>query len=217
MVPVKICGLTTRAHVEAAAQAGAAYVGFVFFSKSPRNLSIQAARSLAESTPARVLRVGLTVDAKDSFLDELIAKVPLDMLQLHGVETLERVVEIKRRFNLPVMKALGIAKASDLEKIDLYAAVCDQILVDAKPPTSGVSPGGNGLSFDWKLITGHRWTVPWMLAGGLTPETVPTALKLTAAPQLDVSSGVETSPGEKDLALISEFIAAAQRPVWANC
>jgi phosphoribosylanthranilate isomerase len=217
LVQVKICGLRTVADVEHAAHAGAAYVGFVFFPKSPRHLAFDQAKLLAQATPVGVMKVALTVNATDAFLDQLIVQVPLDMLQLHGSETTERVAQVKARCGLPVMKALGVAGPKDLDKIDAYAAVADQLLIDAKPPQDGVLPGGNGLAFDWRLIAGRRWTVPWMLAGGLTPATVPMALQMTGAQQLDLSSGVESAVGVKDAGKISAFLGAAQsHPSGAN-
>jgi len=209
LVQVKICGLRTVADVEHAAHAGAAYVGFVFFPKSPRHLAFDQAKLLALATPVGVKKVALTVNATDAFLDQLIVQVPLDMLQLHGSETPERVAQVKARWGLPVMKALGVAGPEDLDKIDAYAAVSDQLLIDAKPPQDVVLPGGNGLAFDWRLIAGRRWTVPWMLAGGLTSASVPMALQMTGAQQLDLSSGVESAVGVKDAGKISAFLAAA--------
>jgi len=210
-VSVKICGLSRPEHVIAAAEAGAKYVGLVFFHKSPRHVSLEAARALALEVPAGVAKVALVVDADDAALDALTGTVPLDMLQLHGHETPQRVAAIKARYGLPVMKAVGIADAGDLPALDTYARVADQILVDAKPPKSAVLPGGNGLSFDWRLIAGRRWPVPWMLAGGLTADNVADAVRLTGARQVDVSSGVETAPGVKDADLIRKFIQAARR------
>ncbi len=211
-VHVKICGLRRAEHVAAAVEAGARYVGFVFFPPSPRNISIEQATALAAAVPPGVAKVALVVNANDAALDELTAAVPLDMLQLHGAESPERVAEVKARYGLPVMKAVGMAGPEDLSAIDLYAKVADQILVDAKPPKDrvGALPGGNALSFDWRLIEGRRWAVPWMLAGGLTAENVADAIRLTGARQVDVSSGVETAPGQKDSALIRAFIEAAQ-------
>ncbi|MFK7868597.1 MAG: phosphoribosylanthranilate isomerase [Roseobacter sp.] len=209
MTAVKICGLSRPEHVASAVDAGCAYVGYVFFPKSPRNVSFETARDLAITVPAGIVKVALVVNADDAFLDEMLAVVPIDLLQLHGAETPERVLEVKARTGLPVMKALGVADAKDLEKIDLYAKVADQILVDAKPPTDGELPGGNGLSFDWRLIAGRRWPVPWMLAGGLTPQNVGEAIAMTGAPQVDVSSGVESAPGVKDRALVQAFVTAA--------
>ena len=210
-VRVKICGLRDPAHVVAAAEAGAAYVGFVFFERSPRHLGVLAAREAALAAPRGVVKVGLTVDAADGELEAILNRVPLDMLQLHGHESPARVAEVRARFGLPVMKAVGVAGPEDLAALDDYAAVADQILVDAKPPKGAVLPGGNGLAFDWRLIAARRWLKPWMLAGGLTPGNVAEAIRLTGARQVDVSSGVETAPGVKDEALIRAFIAAARR------
>jgi phosphoribosylanthranilate isomerase len=210
-IRVKICGLRTGADVAAAASAGASYVGFVFYPKSPRNVSFQEAAALAVDVPMGVAKVALVVNANDAFLDDLTAAVPLDMLQLHGSETPTRVAEVKARYGLPVMKAVGIADASDLAQIDAYAAVADQLLIDAKPPKNADLPGGNGLAFDWTLLAGRKyWTVPWMLAGGLTADNVAEAVRRTGATQVDVSSGVEGLVGVKDAGLISAFLAAAQ-------
>ncbi|MEK6215601.1 MAG: phosphoribosylanthranilate isomerase [Boseongicola sp.] len=208
-IPVKICGLTTPETIAAAVDAGAAYVGFNFFPKSPRYLTIEAARALAFDIPEGVAKVALTVDADDVLLDQITANVPLDMLQLHGSESVQRVAEVKKRYGLPVIKAVGIAEAADLKAIDDYSSVADQILVDAKPPKDAILPGGNGLTFDWRLIAGRRWSVPWLLAGGLTPDNVAEAVRLTGAKQVDVSSGVESAPGVKDAAAIPAFIEAA--------
>ena len=210
-VKVKICGLRTVADVMAAADAGASYVGFVLFPKSPRNVTIDEAAALAIEVPMGVAKVALVVNADDAFLDALTAKVPLDMLQLHGSETPARVAEVKARYSLPVMKAIGISTAADLEKIDTYAAVADQLLIDAKPPKDANLPGGNGNAFDWQLLAGRKyWTKPWMLAGGLTVDNVASAIATTGATQVDLSSGVESAPGVKDPALIHAFIAAAR-------
>jgi phosphoribosylanthranilate isomerase len=206
---VKICGISTHEGLQAVADTGAAYVGFVFFPKSPRNVSIEQARELALATPVGLAKVALVVDADNAFLDAITDAVPLDMLQLHGHESPERVLEIKARYGLPVMKAVGISDASDVPNIDLYNAVADQILIDAKPPKSATLPGGNGLSFDWTLIAKRRWPKPWMLAGGLTPDNVAEAIALTGATQVDVSSGVEAGVGIKDNAKIAAFVAAA--------
>jgi phosphoribosylanthranilate isomerase len=212
-IRVKICGLTRPEDVTAVADAGAAYAGFVFFPKSPRNVSIETARELAVDVPVGVAKVALVVDADDALLDAITSAVPLDILQLHGHETPERVVEIRSRYGLPVMKAVGVADAEDVAALDLYADVADQILVDAKPPKNADLPGGNGVSFDWRLISARRWSVPWMLAGGLTPDNVAEAIALTGAKQVDVSSGVETSPGVKDAEAIRAFIQATGAPM----
>lgn len=206
---VKICGLSVEDHVRVAAEAGARYVGFVFFPKSPRHVEIARAAALAAQVPAGVAKVALTVNATDAELDRILAEVPLDMLQLHGKEAPERVVEVKERYGLPVMKAIGVADAEDLDQIDVYSDVVDQLLIDAKPPKNADLPGGNGLAFDWRLLAGRKyWRKPWMLAGGLTPDNVAEAIRMTGARQVDVSSGVESAPGEKDPDLIRAFLEA---------
>lgn len=210
-VCVKICGLRDSADVKAVAEAGARYAGLNFFPKSPRYVSPEVARSLAADAPIGLAKVALTVDADDDTLDRITGTVPLDMLQLHGSETPQRVAEIKARYGLPVMKVVGIADAEDVAKIDLYQPVADQIMVDAKPPKNATLPGGNGIAFDWRLLAARRWQVPWMLAGGLTPDNVAEAIALTGALQVDVASGVETSPGEKSADLIHAFVHAAGR------
>ncbi|RMC37621.1 phosphoribosylanthranilate isomerase [Paracoccus alkanivorans] len=210
MAQVKICGLREPEHVTAALDAGARYLGFVFFPKSPRALSVAQAAELAGMVPAGIARVGLFVNPGDALLETVLAEVPLDLIQLHGGESPQRVTEIKSRFGLPVMKAVGIATQEDLPQLIDYGTVADMLLVDAKPPKDAVLPGGNGLAFDWRLLVGRRWLKPWLLAGGLTPANVAEAIRLTKAPGVDVSSGVETAPGQKDSGLIRDFIAAAK-------
>lgn len=207
-IRAKICGLKTVADVDAAASAGAAYMGLVFFEKSPRNVTLPDARDLAVAAPLGLAKVALVVNPDDATLDAILAHVPLDMVQLHGSESPSRVAEIKARSGLPVMKAVGLQDASDLSALDTYAEVADQILVDAKPPKDATLPGGNGVGFDWQLIAGRDWSGPWMLAGGLTPDNVAEAVRLTGARQVDVSSGVESAPGVKDADLIRAFCGA---------
>ena len=209
-IRVKICGLTEARDVAAAVEAGAAYLGFVFYENSPRHLEPAAARALAGDVPPGVAKVALTVDANDAALDALCATVPLDMLQLHGAESPERVRAVRARCGLPVMKALGIAEASDLAAIDRYAAVADQLLIDAKPPAGASRPGGNATAFDWTLVADRDWPLPWLLAGGLEPGNVAEAVRRSGARQLDVSSGVELAPGRKDPARIRAFMEAAR-------
>lgn len=210
-VRVKICGLTRLEDVDAVGSAGAAYAGFNFFPPSPRFLPPEQARPLSLAIPVGVARVGLFVDAEDAAIDAVLADVPLDMLQLHGAETPERVTALKARHGLPVMKVVGIRSADDLDRIALYAGVADQLLIDAKAPKGAVLPGGNGIAFDWQLLAGRKfWPCPWMLAGGLTPDNVAEAVRLTGAQQVDVASGVESAPGVKDAAMIARFVAAAQ-------
>jgi phosphoribosylanthranilate isomerase len=208
-IAIKFCGLARADDIIAAARADARYVGFVHFEKSPRHVSIAEMAALAVAVPAGLAKVALTVNADDALLDAILAKVPLDMLQLHGSEPPARVAEVKARYGLPVMKAVGVAEARDLAAIDSYAPVADQLLIDAKPPKGADLPGGNGLAFDWRLLAGRKyWTKPWMLAGGLTPGNVAEAVRLTGAKQVDVSSGVETAPGVKDPILIRSFADA---------
>ena len=209
-VSVKVCGLTSAAAMEDAAKAGARYAGLVFFEKSPRNVSMDQAREIALAAPIGLAKVALTVDASDDFLQAMLDKVAIDIIQLHGKETPERVREVKAKFGLPVMKAVGVADKDDLFKLDMFSEVADQILVDAKAPKGADLPGGNGLAFDWTLIQGRRWSTPWMLAGGLTPETARRAVEMTGARQLDVSSGVESAPGIKDAQKMQAFVQAAQ-------
>ncbi|WP_412565586.1 phosphoribosylanthranilate isomerase [Thalassobius sp. MITS945101] len=206
---VKICGLREAAHVELAGRLGAAYVGFVFFPKSPRAVTVDEARELAWAAPVGLAKVALVVNADDALMDSINDRVAIDMWQLHGSESPERVAEVKARYGLPVMKAVGIADAADVEQIDVYSRVADQLLIDAKAPKGAALPGGNGLAFDWKLVNRKYWSVPWMLAGGLTPENVGRAQNLTGARQVDVSSGVESAPGVKDPALMEAFIQGA--------
>jgi len=210
-IRVKICGLTQADAVTRAVAAGAAYVGFAFFEKSPRHLSLAAARALSITVPPGVCKVALTVDASDEELGAILDRVPIDMLQLHGNESPERVSQVKQTFGLPVMKAVGVARAGDVRLLDAYARVADQILVDAKPAKDAALPGGNGVAFDWRLIAGRRWPVPWMLAGGLNRENVAEAIRLTGASQVDVSSGVESAPGIKDGHLIDGFLKAVSQ------
>ncbi len=206
---VKICGLRSTEALSAAAKAGAAYAGFVFFAPSPRNLDLAVAARLAVSAAPGLCKVALTVDAEDDFLDRLLDAVPLDMLQLHGRETPDRVAALRATYRLPVMKAVGVAGEDDLAAIAEHSRAADQLLIDAKPPKGAALPGGNAVAFDWRLIQGRRWAVPWMLAGGLTPENVAEAVRLTGAAQVDVSSGVESAPGVKDARKIRAFVAAA--------
>lgn len=208
-IRVKICGLTRPEDVVAVAAAGAQYAGFVFFEKSPRNVNIETARALALEAPVGLAKVALVVDADDAELDAIVGAVPLDMLQLHGHESPERVSEVRARYGLPVMKAVGVADVEDMAQIALYEEVADQLLIDAKPPKGADLPGGNGLSFDWRLLSGRKyWRKPWMLAGGLTPQNVRQAAQMTGARQVDVSSGVEAGAGVKDARRIAEFVAA---------
>ena len=206
---VKICGIRDLETALAAADLGAAYIGFVSFEKSPRHLPISEAAQIASQLGPKICKTALVVDPSDDALDAYLNEVPIDMIQLHGHETPERIEAIKTRYGLPIMKAVGIADESDLAQLYDYIGVADQILIDAKPPKGADLPGGNGLRFDWRLLQNRRWSAPWMLAGGLTPENASEAMMLTGAQQLDVSSGVESAPGVKDIVKIRAFIENA--------
>ncbi len=210
MALVKICGVTRPDDVAAASAAGARYLGFNFFARSPRYVRPDLAAELAFDVPPGIAKVILVVDADDTLLDTILSKMPADMIQLHGTESPDRVARIRARSGLPVMKAIGVANADDLTRIAEYEAVADQILIDAKPAPGADLPGGNGLTFDWRLIAGRKWQKPWMLAGGLTPDNVARAINLTGASQVDTASGVESAPGVKDPALIRAFLQAAR-------
>lgn len=212
-VSVKICGLTEATGLSAAVEAGARYVGFVFFPKSPRNVTPETAAGLAVQVPLGVAKVGLFVNPDDAALDAVLSRVPLDIIQLHGSELPDRVAEVKSRFGLPVMKAVGISEPQDLDALWDYGLVADMLLIDAKPPQNATLPGGNGLAFDWRLLAGRQILKPWLLAGGLTPANVAEAIRLTRAPGVDVSSGVESAPGIKDPARVRDFIARAMVPI----
>ena len=208
-IRVKVCGLKQVDHIAAAAEAGAAYVGFNHIRKSPRFIDIEPMRALAAEVPVGIAKVVLVMDADDALIDALAARVPFDMIQLHGHETRERVAEVRARTGLPVIKAHGVREAADMEALAPYFAVADQILVDAKP-ASGELLGGNGVPFDWRLVANRRWPKPWMLAGGLTPDNVAEAIALTGANQVDASSSLESAPGVKDAGRIRAFIKAAK-------
>ncbi len=207
---IKICGLTNARALDAAILARADYAGFVFFSPSPRNLSIADAAALSARAEGRITRVGLFVDASDAAISDAVTAARLDALQLHGSETPARAAQLKAHFGLPVWKALAIATKSDVERAAAYAGAADLILFDAKTPKGSSLPGGMGLSFDWSLVAGWKSPIAWGLAGGLTPSNVDEAIRLTAAPLVDTSSGVESAPGVKDMDKIAAFCKAAQ-------
>ncbi len=211
---VKICGLSTAQTVATAIDAGADFVGFVLFPKSPRAVTPEQARALVEAGGATGRSVALVVDATDTELQTIAAKMAPDWIQAHGAETPERVAQIKALTGKQVIKAVAISQASDLARADAFAEVADRLLLDAKPPKSAVPesalPGGNGLCFDWSVVEGWRAPLPWFLAGGLTPETAAEAMERTGAPALDVSSGVEAARGVKSETKIRAFLAAAR-------
>jgi phosphoribosylanthranilate isomerase len=208
---VKICGLSTPETLDAALSAGADWVGFVRFPKSPRHVSLETGRDLSAQAKGRALRVVLLVDADDASIQEAVEAINPDLLQLHGHESPQRVEAIRSRFGRPVMKAVGIAEAADLFDLAAYAGVADHLLLDAKPPrTPDALPGGNGLPFDWRLLVGLDPRLSFMLSGGLNPVNVADAIKLSGSRAVDVSSGVETKPGLKDPAKIEAFVKAAR-------
>ncbi len=213
---VKICGLSTPETLDVALEAGADMVGFVFFPPSPRNISFETARALGARVKDRAKRVANIVDPDDTLLEQIVAALKPDILQLHGHETPQRVAAIRESFGLPVMKALAIETKSDLAAIPPYTGVVDRLLFDARPPRAATRPGGLGKPFDWYLLEGLDLPVPYMLSGGLDPVNVAEALRITRAPGVDVSSGVESAPGVKDPEKIRAFIRAARASLGAG-
>lgn len=207
---IKVCGITTPETLAACASLGVDFVGFVFFPPSPRALTSRAAAALTATYPGGPARVGLFVDADDATLAETLEAVRLDMLQLHGAETPARCAEIRARFGLPVMKALGVGAAADLDALTAYAPVVDRFLLDAKPGPGAALPGGNSHPFEWSLLAGRRVPRPWLLAGGLTAANVGGAVAISGAPGVDVSSGVEQLRGIKNVAMIAAFSQAVR-------
>jgi phosphoribosylanthranilate isomerase len=207
---VKICGLKTEAALEAALDGGADYVGLVFFPASPRHITPQAAKALAGKARGRAGIVSLLVDPDDALIDTVIAAVAPDLLQLHGQETPARAADIRRRWGTPIMKAIRVETSQDARAALAYREAVDLILFDARPPEDSTRPGGNGAPFDWRTLLGVKDQVPFVLSGGLTPDNVAEAIRATAAPAVDVSSGVERRPGEKDPELIRRFLRAAK-------
>jgi phosphoribosylanthranilate isomerase len=208
---IKICGLSTPETLAAALDAGADLVGFVHFPKSPRHVTLETGRALSNRARGRAIRTALLVNPDDALLAAVVEALDPDLIQLHGSETPERVAAIRARFGRPVMKAVGIAEPSDLTAVAAYAPGADRLLLDAKPPkTAAALPGGNGLAFDWRLLAGLDPATPFMLSGGLSRDNVAEAIALTGARSVDVSSGVESRPGEKDPAKIEAFVKAAR-------
>lgn len=212
-LPAKICGLNDEAALDAAVAGGAAMVGFVFYPPSPRSVTPARAAELARRVPATVTKVALVVDADDLLLAEIVAALDPGLLQLHGREDRWRVDYVRRRFGRPVMKVVAVAGPEDVARAGRYLDVADRLLFDAKAPETLAKalPGGNGLVFDWNLLAGRRWPIPWMLSGGLTPDNVAEAARMTGAPMVDVSSGVEDRPGVKNVALIRRFLDATSK------
>lgn len=205
---IKICGLKTDKALAAALAGGASHVGFIFFAKSPRYVEPAEAGRLREAARGKAKAVAVTVDAGDAFLDDIVEKMQPDMLQLHGAEPPGRVAEVKARYGLPVMKALPVSEAADLERVKAFIGITDRFLFDAKPPKGSELPGGNGLAFDWRILAGLDAGVDYMLSGGLNAGNIGDALRLVNPPGIDVSSGVESAPGVKEPALIEQFFRA---------
>ena len=211
-VPAKICGLKTAESVAVAIEHGAEFIGFNFFKKSPRYVEPEQAGVLGRAVPAHVLKTGLLVDDDDARIASILAAAPLDLLQLHGGETPERVAAVRAKFGLAVMKVIKVRDAADIARAADYEAVADRLLFDAQPPADmkNALPGGNAVSFDWSLLQGFRSRLPWMLSGGLTPGNLAEAVRQTGAPSVDVASGVEDRPGEKSLNKIKDFLGIAR-------
>jgi phosphoribosylanthranilate isomerase len=207
---VKICGLSTRETLDAALEAGADMVGFVFFPPSPRHLAFDAARELGRQVGQRAVKVALTVDADDATFQAVVEALQPDILQLHGHETPTRLAEIKRKFGREVMKALPVERAADLAILPDYLDVADRLLFDARPPKGATRPGGLGAVFDWHLLEGLDLKLPFMVSGGLHAGNVAEAIRVTRAGGVDVSSGVERAPGVKDVEMIRDFVRAAR-------
>jgi len=207
---IKICGLKTAAALAAALTGGASHVGFIFFPRSPRNVEPVEAGQLRQASRGRAIAVAVTVDADDHALDRIVAAMQPDMLQLHGSESPERVAAVKARYRLPVMKVLSIRSAADLDAVASYRGIADRLMFDAKPPAGSQLPGGNGVSFDWRLLAGLDADVDYMLSGGLSAANIGQALRLANPPGIDISSGVESAPGVKEPALIEAFFRAVR-------
>jgi len=209
-VKVKICGINDFDAMEAAVDGGADFVGLVLYPPSPRAVTVEEAADLTELVPEGVVKVGLVVDADDRLLDGVMNRVRLDLLQFHGGESPERIEAVRLEYGMPVMKAIGVSEAADLGALTAYAEVADWLLFDAKPPAGAFLPGGNAAAFDWRLLKGRKWPVPWMLAGGLSAANAAEAVRLSGAKAVDVSSGVESAPGVKDAEKIAAFLKAAK-------
>ena len=207
---IKMCGLSTPDAVEAAIKARADYIGLIFFAKSPRHVDLETARQIAMRSAGRTTRVGVFVDPDDGMMADAIAAASLDAVQLHGKETPQRAAELKARFGLPVWKAISVRSASDIAASTLFHGIVDRLLFDAKTPDGAALPGGMGIRFDWALMRGYKGPPGWGLSGGLSPDNVAEALAATSAPLVDVSSGIESEPGVKDMDKIARFAYAVR-------
>jgi phosphoribosylanthranilate isomerase len=211
-ITVKICGLTSPDAIDAAVRAGAVYGGLVFHPKSPRYVALEQGRVLADAMRGRLKIVALITDMDDAGIEAVIAAVKPDFLQLHGSESARRTAYIRGKFGVPVIKALPVADSTDLAAAAEYESTADMLMFDARPPKDATRPGGHGATFDWKIMAGRSFTKPWFLAGGLDPDNVARAMELSGAQMVDVSSGVESAPGVKDAARITDFVNATKAP-----
>lgn len=209
-IDVKICGINSPESLDAAISGGASMVGFVFFPPSPRAITPYEAKGLMSKVPAHIQKVALMVDPDDMDVGAVCRLLPVDLLQLHGQESLKRVADISAITGKPIMKAVGVSCAADIAKAHSYESICARILLDAKAPKDAKLPGGNALAFDWTLISGETWVKPWMLAGGLTAQNLAEAVRVSGAGAVDTSSGVEQAPGQKSVEKIHEFLKLAQ-------
>jgi len=214
-VQVKICGINSAAAADAVLRAGADFGGLVFFAKSPRNLSLEQGKMLAERMRGRVRLAALVVDDSDAALAAIASQVKPDFFQLHGQETPERAAQIRSRFGIPIIKAIPVSEAADLAKATAYDDVAEMFLFDAVPAAGASRPGGHGAAFDWRILGGRTFARPWFLAGGLNPENIARAIAVSGANMVDVSSGVESAPGVKSSDRIADFVAAAKQTVRA--
>ena len=214
---IKICGLSTKPSVDAVIDGGATHLGLIFFEKSPRNVTLELARDLSDYAGQNIAKVAVTVNAQDDFLKAISSAVKPDYFQLHGNETPDRVRDVAKQFNRPVIKALSVKSASDLRSSDAYAGIADMILLDARAPNESEIPGGNGVAFDWDVMDGWQPSVPYILSGGLNRANIDEALSKTGASRIDVSSGVESSPGVKDTEMIKEFLGHLHRENKGRC
>ncbi len=205
---IKICGLSTNESIDAVIAGGATHMGLIFFEKSPRHVNMQQAKELSEHVNNRIQKVAVSVNADDDYMGSIVEFMKPDVLQLHGKESVERVQELKQRFDLPVMKAFAISEVSDFDQVKPYIGIADKFLFDAKPPKGSELPGGNGVAFDWEIMDALPENVPYMLSGGLDASNICEAVKRSGSKAVDISSGVESSAGVKDIKLIEEFMTA---------
>ena len=208
---IKICGLSNNESIDAVIAGGATHMGLIFFEKSPRHVSLEQAQSLSQHAGTRIQKVAVSVNADDEYMAEIVSAMQPDILQLHGNEMPDRVAELKSKYNLPVMKAFAISQTSDFEKLAPYIAIADKFLFDAKPPKGSQLPGGNGVAFDWEIMDALPNNVPYMLSGGLDASNVCEAVKRSHAKAVDISSGVESAAGVKNIKLIEEFLATCHQ------